>query len=373
MEYKGVGKHSKYLYYIIDNKSQLADMKFLYDHFGGRILYSAEYSDYIDDFTPGVFWFSVFTVIPPGHNRLRVFIGHGISDKPIAKFKPPRHYTAEDYYYIPGLKWSWHLDHYGHQIQVPYDKRLKIGMPASDLFLNPGLDYRKRKEEFKTKYGIKTDRPIVMFSPSFNSNDMEFYVRLFVEQFKDDYYFIIRCHDREFYFDKHPYPNVFHYKGMEHPAELIAMSDYYIGDGSSVDNIAIYADIPMVLVKNQVKIRGDVPYEFDMRNYMPFFAINTEGPFKSIVECMKEAEGDGAKRQAYIDICFDYNDGRCIERLIKQNQNLLNVVYDRIAGKRDTRSYTLIDLWTKSYPGQHQQEEKRPDDIDYTFLKGDCL
>lgn len=375
MEYRDIGKDSKYLYYVLDNKSQMADMQFLYNRFGGRIVYTAEFSDYIDDYTEGIFWFSVFLIVPPDPFRIRVFMGHGISDKPIAKFKPPRNFPAEDYYNTPGIKFSWHYDHYGHQIQVPYDKRLKIGMPASDLFLNHDLDYRRRRGEFKAKYGVVTDRPVVMFNPSFNSTDLEFYARLFIEQFKDDYYFIVRCHDREMHFDKHPYPNVLYYKGLEHPAELIAISDYYIGDGSSVDNLAIYADIPMVMVKNQVSIRGDVPYEFDMRNYMPFFAISTDGPFKSITECMKEAEGDSASadRKAYIDACFDYNDGKCIERLCQQNQNLLNIIYARKAGRRDTRSHTLVNLWNKVYPNRTFQEEEREGYINYALLQGDCL
>ena len=375
MEYRNIGKDSQYLWYIIDNESQLADMAYLFDRFGGHKVYSAEFSDCVDDHTRGIFYFSVFIVVPPDPYRIRVFMGHGISDKPIAKFKPPRNYTAMDYYNTPGLKFSWHYDHYGHQIQVPYDKRLKFGLPTSDLFLNPLFDYRGRKEEFKKSYGINTDRPIILFSPSFNSNDLEFYFRLFVESFKDDYYFIVRSHDREFFFDKYPFPNVFHYRGLEHPAELIACADYYIGDGSSVDNIAIYADIPMVLVKDQVKIRGDVPYEFDMRNYMPYFAINPDGPFKSITDCIKESEGDSAAadRQAYIDKSFDFNDGKCIDRMCQQNINLLDILKRRMAGERDTRNYLLVNIWNQTMPGRTLQEMKTPDDINYDDLYGDCL
>lgn len=378
MGYRDVNEDSKLVYYVIDNESQMADMNFLWEKFGGRKVYTAEITDHInEDTVRGVAYFSVFLILPPDPFFLRVFMGHGISDKPIAKFKPPRHFSALDYYNCPGLKWSWHLDHYGHQIQVPYDKRVKFGLPASDLFLNPELDLKapEKKKALFQKYGIKTDRPVILFSPSFNSKDLEFYYRLFVEQFKDNYYLIVRCHDREFYFDDYPYPNVYHYKGLDNPAELIALADYYIGDGSSVDNIAIYADIPMVLVKPQVGIVGDVPYEFDMRNYVPYFAINPDGPFKSIVECMDEAATPHMrlKRQEYIKTCFDYNDGHCIERFYKRHQSLINVVKARIAGKRDTRSHLLVNLWNRSFQGKGLMDIDRPGDIDYSFLTKDCI
>lgn len=375
MEFRDVNEDSKYIHYVIDNESQMADMVHLWDKYGGKKIYSAETTENIDHNTRGVIYFSIFLILPPDPFLSRVFMGHGISDKPIAKLTPPRQFSSFDYYNTPGLKFAWHYDHYGHAIQVPYNKKLKFGMPVSDYFLNPDMDLRKKKDELKIKYGIETDRPIILFNPSFNSTDMEFYHRLFVEQFKDKYYLIARCHDREMFFDEHPYPNTLVYKGLNNPAELIALSDYYIGDGSSVDNIAIYADIPVVLVKPQIKIVGDVPYEFDMRNYVPYFAINTEGPFTKIEKCMENASTPeaAAKRKEYINRSFEYNDGHCIERMCNRHEQLLKVLKDRMAGKRDTRSHMLVNLWDKSFMTKGVMDLEREGDIDFGFLDEDCI
>ena len=376
MEYREINEDSKLIYYVVDNMSQMADMDHLYKRYGGRILYSAESTDYLSELTTqGILYLSVFMIFPPDPYLARVFMGHGISDKPIAKFASPRNFSALDYYNVPGIKYAWHFDHYGHQISTPYDKKLKFGMPVSDYFLNKEMDLRKQKPALLKKYRIETDRPIVLFSPSFNSEDLAFYHRLFVEQFKDKYYFVTRCHDREMTFDEHPYPNTFMYKGMNNPAELIAISDYYIGDGSSIDNIAIYADIPMVLVKPQKSIAGDVPYEFDMRNYTPYFAINTDGPFKSILTRMEEASTPEAKdkRWEYINQCFDYNDGNCIERMCKRHEQLMGVIKDRMAGRRDPRMDVLVKMWDKLYQGKGLMDLDRDDDVDYAWQRADCI
>ncbi len=368
MEYKETNKDSKYLFYIVDNKSQMTDMSEAFEQLGGTKVYTAEIAGAFEKETPAVILSSVFMITSPCKEKIRVFYGHGISDKPVAKFKPPRNFIAEDYYFVSGLKQAWNLEHYSHQLAAPYDKNIKTGVPSSDLFCNPGKDLRKKKDELKAKYGIKTDRPIVLYSPSFQSTSLEFYYRLFIKSFEKDYFLIIRRHDRETSFSALKNPNVFDYRGFDHPAELIAISDYYIGEGSSVDNVAIFADIPIVMAKPTIPFAGDVPCEFDMRNFVPYFEVATSQSFPSITEQIKLAgEPEWVqKRHEYIKNSFYFTDGKCMDRFLNAIKALVELLKRRMAGERDRRQEQILTIWdTQIRNTRYTSEEEKPDDIKF--------
>lgn len=369
METKTVNEDSKYLYYLADNKSQFTSMEAAFNKLGGTKFCTYELRNALDFEEWAIIISSVFVVVPPSEKRIRSFLGHGVSDKPIAKFIEPQNYTAEDYYFSAGPKMAWLYHYYSHRLETPYPKELKIGVPDSDYFLNEKM--RLNKKTIKAKHGIENgNKPIVLYSPSFNSKSMEFYHRLFIEMFKDEYYLIFRSHDREAYKSPHTFENVYYYHGLDNPVELISIADYYIGEGSSVDNLAIFADIPIILTRPLNEIASMAPYEFDMKNFCSYYAHDPQAKEPTLRDVIKDSDKPEwrEKRQKYIANSFYYTDGRCTERFLNAIKKMVEILKWRQAGRRDIRSEEMVKIWQRWLQSQGlspDEHKKTTDIIDY--------
>ena len=373
MEFREVNEDSKYFFFLADNESQFCDMGTAWEELGGTKFVAHELQHVLKNDTEAVLVEAVFVVSPPRPNAIRCFIGHGVSDKPIAEFKPPQNMFAMDYYFSAGPKQAWNFDYYKHSMVVPYNREIRIGMPSSDFFIN-GLNSFEWREETKKRYGIDTGRKIVLFSPTFQSKSLEFYYRLLVESFKDEYFLIVRRHDREAFFSPHRFPHVLEYRGLNHPNDLIGISDLYIGDGSSVDNLAVFAGIPIVEVRPLTEIWGAVPYEYDLRNYVPYFSVDPMIKEPTILDVVKDAFDNfeskwNPLRKKYIEKSFYFNDGKCMDRFTSRLKDLLVILKMRKNGHIDRRYMAVRKIWEKFMESQgikdHSEKPKNPFEIDF--------
>lgn len=331
MEYKGKGLQSEFLYYVADNETQFNLTDLLWNELGGWKFKTFELDEAFatPDFG-GVMVQSTFVITAPRPHLTRVWLGHGTSDKLIKKFEPPTSILGMDYYLCSGPKDKYLYGKFGHALFHPYNKCLMTGLLRSDFFLNPEL--RLNKQTCRENIGISTDRPVVLFAPTFNTGSFEYYEWDLLSQLKDDYFFLVKMHDREFFrpgakirgrdgdqpFDLDPelekslHDNYMVYRGRHDPLEFIAAADYYIGDASSMDYEALFADIPMMMIRPYNNVAGDTPYEFDIRNVCPYYARG-DG---NLVEILHQAEEPGYRqdRQDFIERCFSFNDGDAINR-----------------------------------------------------------
>jgi len=387
MKYQDLTEYSPYLTYLGDNISQLAESELLFNTLGGRWVMSHEIQEHLSAKVDTVIFSSVFVIFPSILNQIRVFVGHGVSDKPIAQFDAAHSNATEDYYITSGLKFAWLLTHYHHALTVPYNKEIRVGHVVSDFYfphsglyrlrpmLPPGeeeawVTREERKLYWRSLYGIETDREVIVFSPTFQTGSMEFYYPL-MKKLAEKYFIILRCHDRESHFEPTKDSNILELRGLDHPSQAIACADYYMGDGSSVDNIGVFADIPMIMFNPPTECKGPVPYEYDIRATCPHYTVTPmEGqmPIEEMMEDAKAVKWE-KKRHDYIERSFFFNDGRCGERFIEVAKRLVDLLKERKNLNKFDRRYTAIrKAWDACLPPRDPamgEDGEMREEIDY--------
>lgn len=352
-EFKEVNEDSKYLYFVADNSTQFVWLDMVWERLGGMRCDTTELQHYVrpqDDDWSGVVIGSTFVILAPKKNLIRAFMGHGTSDKGIFKFQGYRGAVGMDYYYMSGHKDCWHFSKHGHALQHPYNKVLKMGLPRSDYFIHKDKTYNRN--DILKEFGIETNREIVLFAPTFNTGSLEYYYYDILKQLHKKYFVVIKKHDREFFFgdstrggrlfgrtlddkrftlkptmQKKLTKNLFEYRGSADPVKFLTIADYYMGDCSSLDYLAMFADIPIVMVEPYNNARTDVAYEYDIRNTAPFYQRGAD--LLNIIERAKgvtytEARHDFIKRNFY------YNDGHAQDRMCEHTQKLVERLKRRI-------------------------------------------
>jgi hypothetical protein len=375
MEYKDRGPYSEFMYYVADNETQFNLADLLWDELGGLKFKTFELDEAFG--TPefgGVLVQSTFVITAPRKSLTRVWLGHGTSDKLIKKFEPPTSILGMDYYLTSGPKDKYLWGKFGHAVFHPYNKCLMTGLLRSDFFLNPEL--KLDKQTCRENIGISTDRPVVLFAPTFNTGSFEYYEWDLLDQLKDDFFFLVKVHDREFYrtssrirgrdgdqpfdldpeFEKRLHDNYLVYRGKHEPLEFIAAADYYIGDSSSMDYEALFADIPMVMIKPYHNVAGDIPYEFDIRNICPYYARGD----KNLMELLEQAKEPGYQedRHDFIERCFSFNDGNAIQRTCEYMMDLVERHKETMAGNPDP-NWIKMEAASKQILAGKQAELKK--------------
>lgn len=361
MEYREEYEGSKYLYYVADDEMQFNMANHLWSRTGGTKFYTSELPTVVTQDFEGVLVESTFVVATPTIKKVRVFLGHGVSDKPIKRFSGVHGVIGMDYYFMQGEKEIHHFGKHGHQLFAPYDKTMRIGVLRADLLLNE--KERKRawgvttKEAVRRELGIPVDREVVLFAPTFQTGSLSFYFDDLARQLAEGkYVFLIKKHDREMFFGGRVVrnPNGYKYKKRfqkkylkdviaypdknaidmhKDPIKFIFAADYYMGDGSSLDADALFAGIPMIGIRPPKDVYTDCPIDFNLRHCMPQYEVHMD--LQEVIEDAKSPAWE-RKREILKEKAFPYcREGNSIETSVNYLKGLVDRLQKRLNGEED--------------------------------------
>lgn len=212
---------------------------------------------------------------------------------------------------------------YSEAFQIPADKIKPLGLPRADYYFeNHNINSLKR--EFCNKYGIDSDRKIVLYTPTFRDeekyNNVFNYLDLkkFNESLGDEYVLALRLHPKikDFYKGdisaKENYVDCSDYSSEQ---ELLLISDILITDYSSIMIEFAMLNKPIVFFT----------YDFDsyMNNERGFyfdFKSTVPGPVvydsDQLIDVIKNQEFEEKKVSEFVTTQFDEIDGNASKRVV---------------------------------------------------------
>jgi len=312
METRITSELAKHIYYYGDNESQHNLTRYVWERLGGTLFTQPELSDvtFSDPAEPQFLLAASFLLLPARKGLVRVQIGHGTSDKPIFRLQDHWIYDAYEHYIMSGPKDGWLYNKYQHALYAPHNRVFKSGLLRSDFIINNTWS----REEVLNELGltIPKKREVVLVCFTFNSGSLEYYLPM-LKRLTKKYFVIVKMHDREFFRTSIPIKNLVWLRNPYYePVKLFSIADYYLGDGSSLDQDWVFTDKPMVLCRPYKNPSIDVPYEYDIRNTTLWY----ENPqdMHELLQIAKDPKYS-RERKAYREKCFYYNDGHALDRI----------------------------------------------------------
>ena len=272
---------------------------------------------------------SATNLFPKTDNIIRVYTGHGVSDKQYET--PSRKLNAEsfDYFFLTGPKDLHRLELAIDDVNQLHKKIVPIGMIRSDNIINKIYDPISIKE----KYGINNHKKIVLYTPTYKKDGgtLDFLFEKIINELKLEFNIIIRPH----YYDKilfkkhlkyikiNKLNNVkYIYKFNTDLTELFTISDILIGDRSSVDYDFVFTGKPIIRIKGNYINYIKPPDIYDINKYCFHY-----DPYKNnLLKLAKNAIDDKEYSKRIVELrnnCFYFNDGKALERACNKINELL--------------------------------------------------
>ncbi len=273
---------------------------------------------------------SATNLFPPSPNYIRIYTGHGVSDKQYET--PDRKLKADsfDYFFLTGPKDLHRLEQAIDDVKELHKKIVPIGMIRSDKIINSEHNI----DALVKKYGINKDRKTILYAPTYyrDGGTLKRYFFKIVNELKDTFNLIIRPH----YYDKELFKSHIKYIKEEklenvkyiHDfkidiTELFVLADILIGDRSSVDYDFVFTGKPIIRIKGNYKNYITPPPEFDINNY----CLHYDPEEDNLIELIEEGLSNEIYRSKIFklrDNCFYFNDGRATERACSKILEIVN-------------------------------------------------
>ncbi len=263
---------------------------------------------------------SATNLFPPSPNYIRIYAGHGVSDKQYET--PDRRLKAEsfDYFFLTGPKDLYRLESAIDNIEELHKKTIPIGMIRSDNIIKGVYN----PDEVRLKYRIKGDKKTVLYAPTYyrDGGTLKRFFRKIIEELKDDFNLLIRPHyyDRDLfkshisYIKNEKLENVRYIHDFKVDiTELFSIADVLIGDRSSVDYDFTFTGKPIIRIEGSYKNYVKPPPKFDINNY----CIHYNPEKNSLKELVYKALSDNIYREKIVELrenCFYFNDGHALDR-----------------------------------------------------------
>lgn len=210
------------------------------------------------------------------------------------------------------------------------NKVLEMGYPANDIFYK---DNEMKINELKERFGIDTDKKIILYAPTFRDNkfddegnrifDLELDLNKLYNQLNDEYFLIIKTHyvvSKELNIGEEMKDFVMDLSDHDDIHELFILSDILITDYSSVFFDYAHSKRPILFfmpdLEDYISSRG--VYEEVLENLPGPKLIDNE----ELIECLKnidkiEEEYDDKYEEFYKKYC-DKGHGDASERIINE-------------------------------------------------------
>lgn len=155
-------------------------------------------------------------------------------------------------------------DYYSEAFQMDRSKIMPLGLPRADYYFK-NHDIDNLRDEFNARYGIDSNKKIILYAPTFRQDEMLNNVfnyldlKKFNESLTDEYVLVLRLHPkiREFYSGEisvdGDYIDCSDYKNEQ---ELLLISDILITDYSSIMIEFALLDKPVIF------------FAYDLDNYL---------------------------------------------------------------------------------------------------------
>lgn len=213
--------------------------------------------------------------------------------------------------------------YYSEAFQMPEEKIKSLGLPRMDYYFE-GHDLEKLKGQFCKRFGISSDKKIILYAPTFRDeekyNDVFSFLDLekFNEELGDDYVLALRLHPKIKDFYKADISSESRYVDVsdwQSEQELMLLSDILITDYSSI------------MIEYCVLQRPIIFFAYDLDSYLANergfyydFTKSVPGPIAytcdELIEMIKNDEFDKGKISDFVKTQFDEVDGKSSERIV---------------------------------------------------------
>lgn len=214
-------------------------------------------------------------------------------------------------------------DYYSEAFQMPISKIRALGLPRMDYYFeNHDLD--KLKQDFCRRYGVSSDKKIILYAPTFRDeeryNNVFNYLDLdkFNQVLGDEYVLALRLHPkiRNFYKDdissQGKYIDV---SGFESEQELMLLSDMMITDYSSI------------MIEYAILNRPILFFTYDLEDYLANergfyydFKATVPGPIAhssdELINIIHDDGFDKSKLSDFVKTQLDVIDGKSSKRVV---------------------------------------------------------
>ena len=176
-------KYSKYCNFIGEKPYQFSHVRPIFDRLGG-------YMSTIKGrhFLRGLIVFMTQPTMVKDENLLRIYIGHGTSNKGLKMFwKDPERY---DYFMTTGPKMSdaFRMHNWG----LRDDNDIHVGPVKSDAWVNGTFNLKKARRLFKAPEG----KPVALFAPTWNRQSIQHFSKL-LSPLASKYHVVLKPHPNE--------------------------------------------------------------------------------------------------------------------------------------------------------------------------------
>ena len=214
-------------------------------------------------------------------------------------------------------------DFYSEAFQIEKSKIKPLGLPRLDYYFEKH-DLNSLKEDFFKKYGLDSNKKIILYAPTFRdeekyNNVFDFLdLRKFNEALGNDYVLALRLHPKikDFYVDSiesgEDYIDCSDYPSEQ---ELMMLSDILITDYSSIMIEFAILDKPIVFfvydLDNYLKTERGFYYDFE-KTVPGKLVYNSD----ELITAIKNDDFDKDKLSSFTKTQFDAIDGQSSERVV---------------------------------------------------------
>lgn len=208
---------------------------------------------------------------------------------------------------------------------IATDNVVATGIPRTDVFFDDA--YKKQaQEKFYKEHPNFKGKKIVLFAPTFRGmvKETAFYptemfdLETVCQKLPEDYVFIVKHHP--FVNDVQPIPKKYKDRIIDLSEDselndLLFVTDVIITDYSSLVFEASLLDIPMVFyVFDLEKYINERDFYFDFKLYAPGKIVYS---LEQLISAISTNDFCTERIKPFVDMFFDYRDGKSTERVVK--------------------------------------------------------
>jgi len=292
-------KYSEHIYYTARYEYQLWQLGIIYNQLGGQLILPGWEGEIK---TKNVILFANQASFSKHPDSIRVYVGHGTSNKMQHNFIKDRGKDLYNYYWTSGPKYRVLLEEHGHYVE---GKEVKIGNLRFDWYFN-----KYSKSNVMKELGIQNSRKLIIFAPTFRRDTFIHCDKIITELLKE-YNLVLKAHPTEIVECKRPHQRLKVYTGDI--ADILWAADVLITDESSVAYDFTITGKPIVMCPPVSTTSVEDDDKYDLMKHTAVYHYFS--PYKDdIMEKIEEAESRTNEVKQLCKDAFWYQDGYATDR-----------------------------------------------------------
>ncbi len=213
------------------------------------------------------------------------------------------------------------VDEYSSAFGVSEEKIYPIGLPRTDLLLDPGF-WEKKRGQFLDQYPQVRRKRCILYAPTFRDSEVdspEIHLDLLKmsDQMGSEDVLLIRLHPhvaQKISWEEDRWDNIINVSEYPGVTTLLATADVLITDYSSIVFEYCLRNKPMIFYAYDLE-RFEKEGRSFYRDYRSFVPGNVVQSTEEVLECLKRVEEN--KAAAFTEQMFDKLDGNATLRLLE--------------------------------------------------------